>query len=206
MEHDWEPVRGLPGRLPEGERILWQGAPEWHVLLRTAFRGRLVAIYFALLVAAGLATGSYLGAGITALAGLLCLGLLALLAWGSARTTVYTLTNKRVVLRKGMAVPKCFNLPLKLVASADLKPHGKDHGDIALTMASDTRLAYFLLWPHARPWRLKRPQPMLRSIPDAGAVADRLARACAALGPIEVAETASPALTPAPMPAGAAAA
>lgn len=198
-EHDWEPVRGLPGRLPEGEHILWQGEPEWRMLWATAFRARLVAIYFGLLIVGGLATGSFTGAGITVLAGLLCLGLLALMAWASARSTVYTLTNKRLVLRKGMAVPKCFNLPLKLVVSADLKPLGRGHGDLALTMGGGTRFPYLLLWPHARPWHFKSPKPMLRSVPDAEALADRLVRACAAIAPIERSGAAAPAVSaPAP--------
>jgi len=204
-EYDFEPVRGLPGRLPEGEHILWQGSPEWKTLLRTALSGRLVAIYFALLIALGVATGNLTGAGVTLVAASLALGLMTLFAWASARSTVYTLTNKRVVLRKGVAVPKCFNLPLKLVASADLKPLGHGHGDIALTMSGQTRIAYFLLWPHARPWRLKRPQPMLRSVPEAEAVAVQLAAACAALGPIARVDEEAPAPVPAGMPASAAA-
>jgi len=34
-----------------------------------------------------------------------------------------------------------------------------------------------MLWPHARPWRLKAPEPALRCIPEAGRVADMLAGA-----------------------------
>ena len=46
----------------------------------------------------------------------------------SARTTIYTLTNRRVVLRLGMALPKCVNLPLHLlIASADLA-HARCNG------------------------------------------------------------------------------
>ena len=26
-EHDYEPVRGLPGPLPAGEQLIWQGSP-----------------------------------------------------------------------------------------------------------------------------------------------------------------------------------
>jgi hypothetical protein len=42
------------------------------------------------------------------------------------------------------------------------------------------RLAYLVLWPHVRPWRLQAPQPMLRAIDDVAAVADLLAEALAA--------------------------
>lgn len=184
-EYDWEPVRGLPGRLPQGEHILWQGSPDWRSLARSVFHSGAVTLYFAALLAFGIVSGSLIGALATAAAGALCLALLALLAWATARTTIYTLTNRRVVLRVGVALPKCFNFPLRLVTAADLHalPGGK--GDIALTMSGGSRIGYVFLWPHARPWHVKLPQPMLRSVPDAAEVAGQLARACAALGPIE---------------------
>ena len=40
---------------------------------------------------------------------------------------------------------------------------------------ADNKGAWLLLWPHVRPWRLRAAQPMLRGIPDAAAVAARLA-------------------------------
>jgi hypothetical protein len=186
-EHDWEPVRGLPGRLPAGEHILWQGSPDWRVLARTVFHVRMVGMYFLILIAAAIAAQSWTGAAATALAAGLGLGLLAILAFATAQTTIYTLTNRRVVLRIGIAMPKCFNFPLKLVEAADLRPLAGGHGDIALRMQGDGRIGYVFLWPHARPWRLKAPEPMLRAIPDAEAVAARLARACGALAPVALA-------------------
>ena len=38
-------------------------------------------------------------------------------------------------------------------------------------------MSYLLLWPHIRPWRLRAPEPMLSSIPDAAKVAAKLAEA-----------------------------
>lgn len=197
-EYDWEPVRGLPGRLPPGEHIIWQGGPDWRVLMRSAFHGRLIAIYFAVLVVGGLVSGTLVGAAITLLAMALCFAVIGVLAWSTARTTVYTLTNKRVVLRIGVALTKCINLPLKLVKSADIKFLGGGNGDISLTMNDQLPLGYMLLWPHARPWKLKQPQPMLRSIAEADVVAAKLARACAALVPVELAAD-----IPRPQPASA---
>ena len=52
------------------------------------------------------------------IAGALGIGLLMLYAWAVARTTVYTLTDKRVVLRIGVALNKCINLPLTQIAPA----------------------------------------------------------------------------------------
>lgn len=50
-EYENEPIRGLPGMLPPGEQIVWQGSPQWRALARGAFRTRLVMGYFALLAA-----------------------------------------------------------------------------------------------------------------------------------------------------------
>ena len=58
---------------------------------------------------------------------------------------------------------------------------GKDGtGDIALQLGKGDRVAYLILWPHARPWRLAKAEPMLRAIPHADRVAQVLARALAA--------------------------
>lgn len=183
-EHDWEPVRGLPGRLPAGEHILWQGSPDMAALARAVFHVRAIGAYFVLLAGVALVSGSVGATLATLVSGALCLGLLALFAWGIARTTIYTLTNRRVVLRVGMALPKCINLPLSQIEAADLRDLGAGRGDIALTLKPGQRLGYLFLWPHARPWRLAAPQPMLRGLPHVEEVADTLARACAAVGQI----------------------
>jgi hypothetical protein len=181
-EHDWEPVRGLPGRLPAGEHMLWQGSPDAVALARAVFHVRAVGAYFALLAAVALVSGSPGAAIATLVSGIACLALLALFAWGIARTTIYTLTNRRIVLRVGMALPKAINLPLSQIEAADLRDLGSGRGDIALTMTpGGKRLGYLFLWPHARPWKLAAPQPMLRGLPHAQEVAETLARACSAV-------------------------
>jgi hypothetical protein len=187
-EYENEPIRGLPGLLPAGETILWQGGPDWRMLARTAFRTRLVAGYFILLAAwalgnAAMTHGSYLGVEMTVSLGVVGVALLHLLAWAAARTTVYTLTNRRIVLRIGIAVPKCVNLPLGMIGSVDLATRADGSGDVALVIAGPAKLGILALWPHARPWKITVPQPMLRAIPDAQGVASMIARSCRALSP-----------------------
>lgn len=186
-EYDHEPIRGLPGDLPAGESILWQGSPDWRTFARSALHTRWVSGYFAALALLGLATGKLFGAGAAVIGGALTQGLLAVFAVAVARTTVYTITNRRVVLRIGVALNKCVNLPLALIGSADLRPQGGGHGDIALTLAGRHRLGFAMLWPHARPWRLGQPSPMLRALPDAEAAARVLTQACSAVVPNEAA-------------------
>lgn len=182
-EHDEEPVRGLPGHLPQGETMLWQGEPDWRVLARTAFHTRAVAIYFAVLLVAAvvhaMSGGTMLGVGATVIVGALGLGLLNLLAWLSARSTVYTITSKRVVIRSGIALPSCVNLPFAIVGGAEVNLRDDGTGDLPLALTGTGRIAYPHLWPHARPWHVLVPQPMLRAVPDARRVAEILSSALA---------------------------
>ena len=191
-EHENEPIPGLPGHLPAGEHIVWQGAPDWRILARTAFHTRLIAGYFGVLTVVALveairATAAspthFMGVATTIVVGIAGVGLLHLLAWGTARTTMYTLTNRRVVMRIGMALPKCINLPLGQVGRVDLNVRADGSGDLPLTLTSAQRLGYAALWPHARPWKISTPQPMLRAIPDATNVAALIARTCLAANP-----------------------
>lgn len=182
-EYDHEPVRGLPGDLPEGETILWQGSPDWRTFARSALHTRWIAGYFAAMALFAIASGSMAGLVAMTVGGALCLALLALFAVMVARTTVYTITNRRVVLRVGVALNKCFNLPLKHIGAANLRPQAAGHGDISLVLAGKHRLGYAVLWPHVRPLRFSQPEPMLRALPDAAATAELLARACAAVTP-----------------------
>jgi hypothetical protein len=53
-------------------------------------------------------------------------------------------------------------------------------GDIALKLRKGYKIAYLVLWPHARPWKLAKPEPSLRGLNDVAGVAQVLARALAA--------------------------
>jgi Bacterial PH domain len=176
-EYDHEPIPGLPEDLPQGENILWQGSPDWRGMARGAFHIRGVAFYFAALLVWALVSGSWLGIGLTIAGSTAGLGLIVALAWLSARTTIYTITNKRVVFRFGMALQKCVNVPLTAIGGAGLSLDGAGRGDIPLQLSGAHRLGYLQFWPHARAWKLAKPEPMLRAVPDAAQVAELLGQA-----------------------------
>lgn len=201
-EYDDEPIRGLPGDLPQGETLIWQGSPEWRLLARSAFFTRVVGLYFVALVALAIYNGSTGGVIATLIAGAVGIGLLMLYAWAVARTTVYTLTSRRVVLRIGVALNMCINLPLAKIGGANLRALGPVEGDLALQLIGPHRLGYLVLWPHARPWKLGNPQPMLRALPDAAVVGERLARAVAAIAPVDRAQEQAAGPQSETMPAG----
>ncbi|MEM9198771.1 MAG: photosynthetic complex putative assembly protein PuhB [Pseudomonadota bacterium] len=180
-----EPVRGLPEAPPAGEQILWQGVPDWRRLAIEALALRWVGGYFAVLALwRGLAVGADAGLvhGILnavpyLVLGLIVVGLLAGIAWLQARATVYTITNRRVAMRVGVALTVTLNLPYTHVAAADLDMRPGGTGTIALSLSENAKLSYLILWPHARPWAMRRPQPALRCVPDAERVAGILAEA-----------------------------
>jgi hypothetical protein len=192
-DHAVEPVWGLPEALPPGETLLWQGQPRWQALAVRVFHARKVAVYFAVLaawsvidgVADGLATLAILQGVATTLAlGAIAVGVLIYLARLSARTTVYSITSRRVVMRFGMALPISINLPYTVVESAALRRYRDGTGDLPITLGGKGRISYVLLWPHARPWHFADPKPMLRGLAEPEAVADLLSRALlAAAGP-----------------------
>lgn len=172
--------------MPAGEKLLWQGSPDWKMLARRAFHVRKLAIYFAAMVA--LRAAFVIGDGGSAVDALrsavwpmalatLALSLVALLAWLSARAAVYTLTDKRVVMRIGIVLTLTFNLPYKRIAAAGLHLDAVGSGDLPLTLLPGDHIAWLHLWPHARPWKLARPEPMLRCVPNAQRVARLLSQA-----------------------------
>jgi hypothetical protein len=185
-EYEFDAQYGLPETLPEGERVLWQGAPETAAVARRVFHFNKVAAYFALLLAWSVASALHDGAALVDASRpllwlvpvfALCLGLLWLMARWTARTTAYTLTDRRIVMRIGVVLTVAYNLPLTRIESADLLDLGHGHADIALTLERGTQIAWLHLWPHVRPWRVARTQPMLRALRDGAAVSALLARA-----------------------------
>ncbi|MEJ1159235.1 photosynthetic complex putative assembly protein PuhB [Prosthecomicrobium sp. N25] len=197
---------GLPEALPEGERLLWQGRPATLPLAIEAFHLRKVAAYFGLLLAwrfgSRLHDGLPAGEALAYAAWILplaagALALIAILAFATARTTIYTVTSRRVVLRIGVALQMTVNLPLSIVESAAVKRRADGSGDIALRLEPGVRAAYLVLWPHVRRWRFTRPEPSLRSVPDVAGVADLLSEALAATAVPEIQpERAQPAPAP----------
>lgn len=186
MSHDdyeKEPVPGLPARLPEGEHIVWQGMPDASVFLRHVLHARFIPLYFGALIAWRVVTGLYDGDAMGAIAvsvgvAVMLGAILFALAWwfsrAVARTTIYTITNKRVVMRFGIAIPVTFNYPFSQILSADMRQLGADSGTIALTLKEHTKVSWAVLWPHARPWKLATPQPAMRAVGDASAAAAHL--------------------------------
>jgi len=175
----------LAALVPEGEQVLWQGRPATLALARDAFGLPWVAGWFALLCAWKFAAAAAAGGLLAGLAfatpyaalGLAACAILLLMAWAQARGAHYALTSRRALIRAGAALQVTFNLPYRQIAAASLATRRDGTGTIAFRPAGGNRIAILTLWPHARPWRLRQPEPAFRCIPDAAAVAALLADA-----------------------------
>lgn len=180
-------IRHTPfqGRLPPGEQVIWTGRPRTFLLAADAMRIRWVAGYF--VVMALWRTGSLIGdmpllaaasAGLPFLVlGILCCLVLLAMAWAQARSATYAITDARVVLQVGAALSLTVNIPFEKIESAELKLERNGSGSIFFMSGGKRRLPYLSLWPHARPWHIRRPEAAFRAIEDASDVAAALSAA-----------------------------
>lgn len=183
-EFDEGANNGLPGPLPEGEHIVWQGKPDARAVGRHILKTRWIAGYFGLMLVWLIITGFYFGRsaedvfvslGIMMVAGMIVVGLAQWFANGVHQTTVYTITNKRIVMKFGVTLPVAFNLPFAEIESVDVRQRNNDGiGDIALRFKPDVRLAYLTFWPHVRGVRMARTEPQFICIDDVEDVAQTL--------------------------------
>ena len=185
-------IRPPVGAMMPGERVLWQGRPDWRALACGVLHIRWVALYLAAMLIWGAASERASGAGSvdTLLAelplfllGLAVLGACAGFAVACARTTHYTVTTERCILRYGVALTGMLSLPLRRVASVAVAADEDGTADILLTLKAGPGVRFLKAWPHVRPWRFSRPEPMLRGVPDGVAVAALLSQAAAGVSP-----------------------
>jgi len=188
-DFDFEPIRGLPAELPPGEKLLWQASPQWKSLVVRAYHVRKVAIYFGVLILWRIAVGISNHHTVAAIAGssvvlsvlaAVAIGVLCLLGYLNARSTVYSITSRRLLLRHGVAVPLTLNIPFKMIEAADLRSFGDGTGDISFRIAREQRIGYLITWPHLRAGQISHPAPCFKALSDAAHAASLLGAALAA--------------------------
>lgn len=179
-------VAGLEEPLPADETVLWEGSPDRTALANHLLHGRKILLYFVLLAAWTAVTGARDGAGAGTIAldaslylaaGAGVLGFCHLVAEVVRRTSKYLLTDRRVLLNVGFAFPKVINVPLERVDAASVRTRRDGTGLVTVRPAGDIGLGYALMWPHVRPWRLRRPEPALRGLTHPERVGELLADA-----------------------------
>jgi hypothetical protein len=179
----------LPSDIPPGERVLWFGRPDPKSLWRRAYRADWVVVWFAVLTAWRFistladegASAALAAALITVSFGVASLALLGLLAWLGARSSLYVITERRLVIKSGVALQIFINLPFNKIVAANVRVYADGTGDVSTGLAKGQHVSYFALWPSARPLKFAEPEPTLRCVPHAREVAETLGRALAAV-------------------------
>ena len=177
--HEFEPTFGFPESLPFSEKVLWQGSPcAWLIARRIFFLPHLF-FYFLILSCLALIFNSevltikdlfikflsYMSLGMVAIFLLLAISYLI------SSTTVYSVTDKRVVMRIGIVLNLSLNIPFSKIETAAWKEYPDKSGDISLDLVPDNKIAYLHLWPHCRPWFFSSPRPRLSCLKDVEVVA-----------------------------------
>jgi hypothetical protein len=193
-EHEFEAQPGLPEPLPKNEHILWQGKPDLKSFAMHAFHLHWFALYFVAMIALkAIAISRSVGGwgeewpGFAWALGLsvAALIMMGLLAYWSVHATLYTLTNRRLVMRIGIVLTITFNLPLKRLAQAGIHIYSDGSADIPIVLQPEDKIPFLHLWPHARAWKLAHPQPMMRCVPEGAQVAKLLTEAWSAINQLE---------------------
>ena len=175
VEEELEPQYGLPEILPKEERVLWQGKPNLRSTMERIFLFKFIAAYFFMLISFSFVIElnglNFLSAVVSTSwnveMSIFCLIVMALMANLICTTTVYTVTDKRVVMRIGILLTLTFNIPFKEIDSADLKTYKDETGDISLKLKPPTKIAFVHLWPHCRFISFAHPCPTLRCVSNA---------------------------------------
>ena len=170
--------------LPPGETVLWKGGPSLGAWLKRSWAIRAIWLWVGV-AAVGLALWSSGGAGRQEVAWLVLVGafgslcVVAVDAW-ICRSTRYLITDRRIAMRFGLALPGTANIPLEDLRGASIRRFDDGSGDIAVEPQNPLGVGFSVLWPHVRPWRLSRPEPSLRFVPDVDRVG-RILRGAAGL-------------------------
>jgi PH (Pleckstrin Homology) domain-containing protein len=185
-EHEIEPVSGLPENLPRGETVLWQGRPSARLFSRYYLKKHWIAGYFLLLTIWSVAGGLYDGRPVQGIAfsvavlfalAAIVISMLEFYAWAVEKTTVYTITNHRIVIRFGVAFSMTLNLPFRQVSTVSKAELRGKAGHLAIKLLRGHRMSWLVQWPHVRAWRFSDPEPSLVCLADAQKVAEILALA-----------------------------
>jgi uncharacterized protein with PQ loop repeat len=118
-----------------------------------ASAGKIALTFFTML---------FLGAAIT--------GFCMVWGWLVAINTIYTITDKRLIIRHGVTMPMAINVPYAKVATAAAKVREDGSGDVSVAMLDGNNVSLFAIWPHNRPWNWQGVAPAMRAIPDAARV------------------------------------
>ncbi|MEM7527470.1 MAG: photosynthetic complex putative assembly protein PuhB [Pseudomonadota bacterium] len=170
------PCGASPRCSPKASRCCGKARPSWKALALRGVATKFVMGWLAIIVAWKIS--ALIGGTLTLVEAArlllmqLCLaavavGIFAGIAYATAEQTIYTITNRRVVLRFGLMMDLSVNLPFTQIGKLDLRRHRDGTGDLVLGLQGDLQgLSIIHIWPNSLPWHWFSPTPMLRALPE----------------------------------------
>ena len=165
--------------IPEGESILWKGKPSFWGFSWYFFGLKLLAFYLIILsvvFAARLTVTDFFTAFVVdflpfLLSGILTSCILMALAKIQSQSSVYIITENRVIIKSGAALSFLISMPFKKIKAVNLQKRKGSLGTISFELNSGKRVPYISCWPSVRPWRFKKTEPAFSCIENVDEVA-----------------------------------
>ena len=175
----FEVHKNILDAIPEGESILWQGKPSFWGFSWYFFGLKLLAFYLIILsvvFAARLTVTDFFTAFVVdflpfLLSGILTSCILMALAKIQSQSSVYIITENRVIIKSGAALSFLISMPFKKIKAVNLQKRKGSLGTISFELNSGKRVPYISCWPSVRPWRFKKTEPAFSCIENVDEVA-----------------------------------
>ena len=175
----FEVHKNILDAIPEGESILWKGKPSFWGFSWYFFGLKLLAFYLIILsvvFAARLTVTDFFTAFVVdflpfLLSGILTSCILMALAKIQSQSSVYIITENRVIIKSGAALSFLISMPFKKIKAVNLQKRKGSLGTISFELNSGKRVPYISCWPSVRPWRFKNTEPAFSCIENVDEVA-----------------------------------
>ena len=175
----FEVHKNILDAIPEGESILWKGKPSFWGFSWYFFGLKLLAFYLIVLsvvFAARLTVTDFFTAFLVdflpfLLSGILTSCILMALAKIQSQSSVYIITENRVIIKSGAALSFLISMPFKKIKAVNLQKRKGSLGTISFELNSGKRVPYISCWPSVRPWRFKNTEPAFSCIENVDEVA-----------------------------------
>ena len=175
----FEAPKNILDAIPNGESILWKGRPSLWGFSWNLFGLKWITLYLSMLSIVSVArffasdfyTAFYVDFLPFFLSGIFASIILIGLAATQTYSTVYVITENRVIIKTGAALSFLISMPFKKIKEVNLQKRGASIGTISFELLSEKRVPYISCWPSVRPWKFKRTQPAFSCIGSVDEVA-----------------------------------
>ena len=175
----FEAPKNILDAIPNGESILWKGRPSLWGFSWNLFGLKWITLYLSILSIVSVArffasdfyTAFYVDFLPFFLSGIFASIILIGLAATQTYSTVYIITENRVIIKTGAALSFLISMPFKKIKEVNLQKRGASIGTISFELLSERRVPYISCWPSVRPWKFKRTQPAFSCIGSVDEVA-----------------------------------